>query len=61
MGFCIFCNAAIAAIYAQSIGIKRIGILDWDVHHGNGTQVAVETHPNIAFWVVMHSNGDLIS
>lgn len=38
MGFCIFNNIAIAAHKALSLGAKRILILDWDVHHGNGTQ-----------------------
>jgi len=39
MGFCIFNNAAIAARYAQKKhGIERVVIIDWDVHHGNGTQ-----------------------
>lgn len=38
MGFCLFNNIAIAAQKAISMGIKRILILDWDVHHGNGTQ-----------------------
>jgi len=39
MGFCIFNNAAVAARYAQSVhGIENVLIVDWDVHHGNGTQ-----------------------
>jgi acetoin utilization deacetylase AcuC-like enzyme len=50
MGFCLLSNAAIAALYAlKQPGIKRIAILDWDVHHGNGTQSIVETNPQIAF------------
>lgn len=50
MGFCIFNNAAIAADYAlQQPGIERVGILDWDVHHGNGTQAIVESNPQIAY------------
>jgi acetoin utilization deacetylase AcuC-like enzyme len=38
MGFCLLNNAAIAAEHARSQGVDRIAILDWDVHHGNGTQ-----------------------
>ncbi len=50
MGFCLFSHAAIAAFYAlQQPGINKVSILDWDVHHGNGTQVLVETNPQIAY------------
>lgn len=50
MGFCLFSNAAIAALYAlEQPGVRRVAILDWDVHHGNGTQAIVETHPQIAY------------
>jgi acetoin utilization deacetylase AcuC-like enzyme len=50
MGFCLFSNAAIAAFFAlEQPEINRVAILDWDVHHGNGTQAIVETHPQIAY------------
>lgn len=50
MGFCIFANAAIAALYAlEQPQVERVAILDWDVHHGNGTQEAIWNHPQIAF------------
>ena len=38
MGFCLLNNAAVAARHARSQGAERVAILDWDVHHGNGTQ-----------------------
>jgi acetoin utilization deacetylase AcuC-like enzyme len=41
MGFCIFGNVAIAAAHARAVrGVERIAVVDWDVHHGNGTQAA---------------------
>ena len=50
MGFCLFSNAAIAAHYAlEYTEVERVAILDWDVHHGNGTQAIVENNPNIAY------------
>ncbi|MEM9947614.1 MAG: histone deacetylase [Cyanobacteria bacterium P01_D01_bin.36] len=50
MGFCLLSNAAIAAHYALcTLNAKRVAILDWDVHHGNGTQALVSSHPQIAY------------
>lgn len=50
MGFCLFSNAALAAVYAlKQNGITRVAIFDWDVHHGNGTQHIVQSNPNIAY------------
>lgn len=50
MGFCLLSNAAIAAIYAlEQPGVNKVAILDWDVHHGNGTQAIVENNRHIAY------------
>lgn len=50
MGFCLYSNIAIAAVYAQQkLGIERVFVLDWDVHHGNGTQGCLVDHPSIPF------------
>lgn len=50
MGFCLFNNVAIAAQYAEeTYGLERICILDWDVHHGNGTQDIFYGSPSILF------------
>ncbi len=54
MGFCLFGNVAIAAHYARiTKKLDRVLIVDWDVHHGNGTQALVENDANIRF-VSMH-------
>ncbi len=50
MGFCLFSNAAIAANYAlMKPGIKRVAIVDWDVHHGNGTEDIIQDNPQIVY------------
>ena len=50
MGFCLFNNVAIAARALQAKdGVERILILDWDVHHGNGTQHCFEADPNVLY------------
>jgi acetoin utilization deacetylase AcuC-like enzyme len=54
MGFCLFGNVGIGAHYARRRhGAERVLIVDWDVHHGNGTQALVEDDPDIHF-VSMH-------
>ena len=54
MGFCLFGNVAVAALYARARhGARRVLVLDWDVHHGNGTQALVEHEPDVRF-VSMH-------
>ena len=50
MGFCLFNNIAIAATYAEeTYGLERVCILDWDVHHGNGTQDIFYGSPRVLF------------
>ena len=54
MGFCLFGNVAIGAHYARAQhGVERVLIVDWDVHHGNGTQALVEHEADVRF-VSMH-------
>lgn len=48
MGFCLFGNVAIAVMHAQAVrGVGRIATVDWDVHHGNGTQAAFYDTPDV--------------
>jgi acetoin utilization deacetylase AcuC-like enzyme len=50
MGFCLFNNVAIAAEYArQKHGLERVAIVDFDVHHGNGTQTVFEKNPAVFY------------
>jgi acetoin utilization deacetylase AcuC-like enzyme len=55
MGFCLFSNIAIAARAAQSEGLGRVAIADFDVHHGNGTQAVFERDPTVFFASVHQS------
>lgn len=54
-GFCIFNNVAIGVRYAQSKGFKRIAIVDWDVHHGNGTNSIFAKDPDVFFGSIHQS------
>jgi acetoin utilization deacetylase AcuC-like enzyme len=57
MGFCLFNNAAIAAEFAiRELGARRVFIMDWDVHHGNGTAEAFRRRPDVLF-ASIHQSG----
>jgi len=49
MGFCLFNNIAIAAAHARASGLERVAVVDFDVHHGNGTQWAFYDDPSVLF------------
>ena len=50
MGFCLYANVALAARYVQrAYGVERVAIVDFDVHHGNGTQAVFDADPSVFF------------
>jgi acetoin utilization deacetylase AcuC-like enzyme len=54
MGFCLFNNVAVGAFHARAVhGLKRVAVVDFDVHHGNGTQAMFESDPD-AFYASTH-------
>lgn len=56
LGFCFFNNVAIAAVYLlEHLGLSRVAIVDWDVHHGNGTQHMFEEDPRV-FYLSLHED-----
>jgi acetoin utilization deacetylase AcuC-like enzyme len=49
MGFCIFSNVAVAARAAQAAGLAKVAVVDFDIHHGNGTQAAFDGRHGLFF------------
>jgi acetoin utilization deacetylase AcuC-like enzyme len=49
MGFCLYNNVAVAAAHARALGASRVAIVDFDVHHGNGTQHIFEADPTVLY------------
>jgi acetoin utilization deacetylase AcuC-like enzyme len=58
MGFCMFANIAVAVQHARAkLGLTRVAIVDWDVHHGNGTEACFESDPDV-LTVSLHQDGN---
>jgi acetoin utilization deacetylase AcuC-like enzyme len=56
LGFCFFNNVALGALYVlEQFGLERVAIVDWDVHHGNGTQHLFESDPRV-FYLSLHED-----
>jgi acetoin utilization deacetylase AcuC-like enzyme len=49
MGFCLYNNVAVGAAHARSLGARRVAIVDYDVHHGNGTQDIFQSNPDVLY------------
>ena len=54
-GFCLFNNIVVGALHAQSLGLSKVAIVDFDVHHGNGTDAMARKHENI-FYASTHQS-----
>jgi acetoin utilization deacetylase AcuC-like enzyme len=58
MGFCMFANIAVAVEYARAeLGVSRVAVVDWDVHHGNGTEACFDQDPDV-LTISLHQDGN---
>lgn len=58
MGFCMFANIAVAIKYAKTnLGLQRVAVVDWDVHHGNGTEACFQNDPSV-LTISLHQDGN---